>query len=86
MVNAILEIADSQIAIQWPHVKPISYDYFDLCILLRRLQNAVSNIDTALQWFKSFFNRRTQLLHLSSVDHLLYGVPRGSVLGDLFFL
>jgi len=60
-----------------------AFDCVDHNILLRRLNIAFCIDGMALQWIKSFL---TEQIHLSSVGSLLCGVPRGSVLGPLFFL
>ena len=44
----------------------------------------------ALKWIKSYFSNRLQFVdyngHVSSRHNISWGVPRGSILGPLFFL
>jgi len=62
----------------------------DHAILLHRLQiGSASLTDVVLEWIFSFLSERTQQVayngRLSSV-HVLFGVPQGSVLGQLLYV
>ena len=67
-----------------------AFDCVDHAILLQRLTNRFGIVGTALDWIKSFLSDRTQQVsynhRLSSVGHLICGVPQGSVLGPLMFV
>jgi len=59
-------------------------------ILLRRLRDKFGITGSAHDWTESFLSGRTQQVYykgrLSAVTLLMYGVPRGSVIGPVLFL
>ena len=62
-----------------------AFDTVDHSILIRRLQNEYGIGRVALQWFRSYFLDRNQIVSVqgrkSNIHHLQCGVPQGSVLG-----
>src|SRR2546428_7841 len=66
-----------------------AFDTVDHKILLNKLAHYGIR-DTALKWFKSYLNNRSQQVlcngSLSTLKLILYGVPQGSILGPLLFL
>ena len=46
--------------------------------------------DITLQWFNSYLKNRSQIVQInnikSSIEHIKYGVPPGSILGPLIFI
>ena len=66
-----------------------AFDTIDHDILLQRLEQLISIKGTALNWFKSYFSDRLQLVQIndeSSVDTKVdHGVPQGSVRGPILF-
>ena len=59
-------------------------------ILLARLKPSFGINGTALNWFKSYLNNRSQRVSLNGCTsdsfRLPYGVPQGSRLGPLLFI
>ena len=58
-------------------------------LLLARLESYFGFSDTVIKWFKSHLTGRSQSVVIgdvvSTLRHLEYGVPQGSVLGPLLF-
>ena len=46
--------------------------------------------DITLQWFNSYLKNRSQIVQInnikSSIEHIKYGAPPGSILGPLIFI
>ena len=65
-----------------------AFDTLDHTILVKRLQS-LGVTGTALKWFSSYIDKRTQYVSVnnskSDQTHLAYGVPQGSVGGPLLF-
>ena len=66
-----------------------AFDTIDHSILFNCLQHWYGIDGVVLKWAQSYLNSRKQQIkidgHLSDAFQLLYGVPRGSVLGPLLF-
>ena len=65
-----------------------AFDTVDHDILLARLKSSIGINGTALNWFKSYVNNRSQRVSLNgctSDSFMPYGVPQGSCLGPLLF-
>lgn len=66
-----------------------AFDTIDHTIFLDRLRDAYCVEDTALQWFRSYLNNRTQRVCINSTTSsplkINSGVPQGSVLGARLF-
>ena len=66
-----------------------AFDTIDHNILLRRLESRFGIKGVALQWIKSYLSQRKQSVKfgntISDPIELFFGVPKGSVLGPLFF-
>ena len=69
---------------------PAAFNTIDQSILLERLSSWFGITSTALSWIQSDLLNRSFYVNIenskSSVFQLLYGVPRGSVLGPLLFI
>jgi len=67
-----------------------AFDNVDHSILLQRLRVGFGLTDVALEWITSFLMERTwQIVYngeLSSIRHVLLGVPQSSVLGPLLYV
>jgi len=67
-----------------------AFDCVDHDILLQRLHIGLGILDRVLGWIQSFLTNRAQHAifngQLSSKQRLLFGVPQGSVLGQLLYL
>ena len=66
-----------------------AFDTHDHEFLLTKLSDFVLS-ESLVNWFKSYLTKRTQSFNinaiLSDAEHILYGVPQGSVLGPLLFI
>jgi hypothetical protein len=66
-----------------------AFDTIDNKIILDRLNMNYGIKDTALNWFESYLQNRTQSVVVndkeSTKKHLKYGVPQGSKLGPVLF-
>uniref|UniRef100_A0A3Q3MWN2 Reverse transcriptase domain-containing protein n=1 Tax=Mastacembelus armatus TaxID=205130 RepID=A0A3Q3MWN2_9TELE len=66
-----------------------AFDTIDHNILLQRLEHVIGITGTALKWFQSYLSDRFQFVHVhdepSTRTKVSYGVPQGSVLGQILF-
>ena len=66
-----------------------AFDTVDHNVLLSRLHSKFGISGTALEWFRSYLNGRSQRVmvqgNLSQSLNLDFGVPQGSCLGPLLF-
>ena len=66
-----------------------AFDTVDHDLLLARRKSSIGINGTALNWFKSYLNNRSQRVSLNGCTsdsfRLPYGVPQGSNLGPLMF-
>lgn len=67
-----------------------AFDTIDHHILAERLQSTFGITNTALQWFSSYLDRRTQRISIegtvSREFNLNHGIPQGSCLGPVLFV
>ncbi len=67
-----------------------AFNTIDNSILLKRLENLVGIIGSALEWFKSYLFDWLQFVavneEVSYRSQVQYGVSRGSVLGSFLFM
>ena len=67
-----------------------AFDTIDHSILLSRLETVFGIRSTALSWFRSYLQDRSQTVsvgnHSSTPFPLQFGVPQGSVLGPILFI
>ena len=67
-----------------------AFDTIDHSILLTRLQYSFGICDLALAWFRSYLTDCKQTVYVNGIysdpSALMYGVPRGSVLGPILFV
>ena len=67
-----------------------AFDTVDHSILLKRLQSRYGISGSSLAWFNSYLKDRTQFVRIggtsSSIQELICGVPKGSVLGPLLYV
>ena len=82
--NDILRIMDGSRAVFLVMLDlSAAFDTLDHDILLQRFRDRFGITGTAIQWFSSYFTRRTHWVHAaganSDVHHLEFGVPQGSV-------
>ena len=67
-----------------------AFDTVDHTYLIGRMASRLRIGGSALQWFTSYLTGRTQRVKIgdafSSLVHILFGVPQGSVLGPLLYL
>ena len=66
-----------------------AFDMVEHTILLRKLEHyGIRGL--ALKWMTPYLNHRSQFVSLSgensSIKHMQYGVPQGSILGPLLFI
>lgn len=67
-----------------------AFDPLDHFILLQRFKGTFGIPESALAWFKPYFTNISQNVAVnnkqSNTKKILYGVPRGSVLGPVLFV
>lgn len=67
-----------------------AFDTVDHDVLFSRLENMFGLTSTVIDWFRSYFQCRSQTVSvgtaISEVLFMLFGVPQGSVLGPLIFI
>ena len=67
-----------------------AFDTIDHTILLHRFKSWFGFTDTVLSWIQSYLSSRSFTVDINGIksppSKLLYGVPRGSVLGSLLFI
>ena len=95
--TALLKVQnDSLMNINWKHVTLLvlldlsaAFDTVDHDVLFARRKSSIDINGTALNWFKSYLNNRSQRVSLNGCTsdsfRLPYGVPQGSCLGPLLF-
>jgi ribonuclease P/MRP protein subunit RPP40 len=67
-----------------------AFDTVDYDVLLQRQQKSFWIGEIALNWFRSYLSDRTQYVSRGSVRssaaHLAFGVPQGSIVGQILFI
>ena len=86
----VLKAIDQQKAILFVMLDlSAAFDTLDHGIMLHHFQESFGISGNALQWFSSYFNCRTNHVHVPGADstttNLDYGTPQGSVIGPLSF-
>ena len=64
-----------------------AFDTIDHALMIQRLESRIGIKATALEWFRSYLEGRSQAVyiegHTSESISLLFGVPQGSILGPI---
>jgi len=88
--NLLVAINDGDVAALVLLDLSAAFDTVDHSILCRCLQSSFGLFGSVLRWFESYLHSRSQYVRhgqmTSAVQHLLCGVPQGSVLGHILFI